>query len=181
MLKSLSRLVREPDPWPPPALEATIEHPWAFHQIQALGEELTILELGNPDPGLRSTLARAGHRVIVVGGVHPPATAEDGAVVALRGVVDVPAASVDVLVSIQGATALSPTALAEGRRILRPGGHVVVTTGADADPSALLEALDAEAISDDLVRRHGFTTLPATPPPEAVADGVARCVVGRLR
>lgn len=180
MLKTLSRLVREPDPWPPVELEATIEHPWAFHQIEALGEELTILELGNPDPGLRSTLARAGHRVIVVGG-GALASADDGAVVALRGVVDVPAGSVDVLVWIQGGGRLAPEALAEGRRILGAGGHVVLSTRLDADPSGLLAALDAEVVSEDLVRRHGFTTLPATPPPDRVDERVVRCLVARRR
>ncbi|WP_445148136.1 hypothetical protein [Baekduia sp. Peel2402] len=183
-------LVREPDPrsWPPQELERTIEHPWAFHQIQALGEELTIVEVGGADPGLRSTLALAGHRVIAVGGGSPDAPAEEGAVVALSGTVDIPAGSVDVLVLIQGFEPLPEAAVAgvvaQGRRVLRAGGHVVLTTSAGADPVAQLAAFDAELVAEDLVQRHGFTTPAAGGIIERARPSVrdlAHCVVGRKR
>jgi hypothetical protein len=183
-----SWLAREPDAAPGlgEGLEGTIEHPWAFQQIQALGDELTIVEVGGGDPGLRLALARAGHRVISVGA---PATATLGTVVGLpAGAVAgaaIPEGSVDVLVSINGLDRLPAAAGAEvveaGRKLLAPGGHVVLTTDG-ADVSGALAALDAELISADLVQRHGFVALEAGASARGTAAGaVARCFVARKR
>ena len=179
-------LVRDPRPgdWPEEELEATVEHPWAFHQVQALGEELTIVEIGGSDPGLRSWLARAGHRVITVGA--PVAAAELGAAIALRTDVirraGIPDASVDVLVSIRGLEHLPDAGAAEvmetARRMLRPGGHMVLATGG-TDVSAWLDAVDAEAVIVERVDRHGFAALDAA---ALRTRPVGRCcVVARRR
>lgn len=175
---------RDPASWDE-ELDGTLEHPWAFHQIQALGQELTIVEVGGggDDAGLRATLARAGHRVIAVGAAAVPS----GAVIAMRADVmrqaDIPDASVDVLVSINGLEHL-PDAEArdvvqKSRRMLRPGGHLVLTTTA-ADVHPLLAAVDAELIAGDLVRRHGFVDL-TTGARAETAEASARCFVARKR
>jgi 2-polyprenyl-3-methyl-5-hydroxy-6-metoxy-1,4-benzoquinol methylase len=180
-------LVRDPDPgaWPEAELEATVEHPWAFHQVQALGEELTIVEIGGGDPGLRSWLARAGHRVITVGA--PAAATQVGAAIALRADVirrsGIPDASVDVLVSIRGLEHLpdaeAAAVMESARRMLRPGGHVVLAAG-DTDVPALLDAVDAEPVTVERVGRHGFAVLGAAAlRTRSAATGC--CVVARRR
>lgn len=177
----------DPADWPSEELEATPEHPWAFQQIQALGEELTILEVGGEDPGLRETLARAGHRVISVG-ARLGGPAPDGAVLAM-GVdalrqADLPAASVDVLVSIRGLGHLpAPEADAvvqKSRRLLRGGGHVVLSTGDADDVQPVLEALDAELLTGELVAPRGFLDLAVGTRAQSTV-AFARCFVARKR
>lgn len=184
-----SLLAREPDPagWVVgEELEGTPEHPWAFQQIQALGTELTIVEVGGADAGLRSMLARAGHRVIAVG---PHAAGEGGAVVglraeALRGA-DIPDGSVDVLVSIKALEHLSgaeaDAVMAKSARVLRPGGHVVVSLSAGrSDVRPVLEVFDAELIAGELVQPRGFVDSAVGPRVESTA-AFARCFVARKR
>jgi 2-polyprenyl-3-methyl-5-hydroxy-6-metoxy-1,4-benzoquinol methylase len=185
-----SILDRDADPrtWSLEALEATDEHPWAFHQIQALGEELTIVEVGGGDPGLRSTLARAGHRVITMGAGVAAAGAAGaaGTVVALRpeatGLSDIPAGSVDVFVSIRGlehlADAEAAAVMEAARRMLGPGGHLVLATGGTGVQS-MLDALDAELVTVERVGRRGFAVLDAAALGTRSAEG--RCVVARKR
>lgn len=182
-------LARDPDPasWPGEELGGRLEHPWAFHQIQALGQELTIVEIGGgEDDGLRSTLAQAGHRVIAVGPGRGPS---GGAVLAMPaatvGRAGIPAGSVDVLVSIEGLEHLpgreAREVVAEGRRMLRPGGHLVLSTGAP-DADATLAAFDAELVSGELLRPDGFMDLAAVPAPRTEAtQAFARCFVARKR
>jgi SAM-dependent methyltransferase len=171
----------------PDELDGTPEHPWAFHHIQALGRELTIVEVGGEDAGLRSTLARAGHRVIAVG--RQRASGASGAVVQLRADdlprADIPEASVDVLVSIKALEHLTDTeadaVLAKSRRVLRPGGHVVVSLSAGrSDVRPVLDALDAELVTGELLQPRGFVD-PAIGPRAEHAASVARCFVGRKR
>lgn len=183
-----SVLAGEPEPaaWPEDGLEGTPEHPWAFHQIQALGEELTIVEVGGADAGLRATLARAGHRVIAVG---PTATGVRGAVVELQAdalrTADIPEGSVDVLVSIKALEHLSDAeadeVLEKSRRMLRPGGHVVVSlSGGRSDVAPVLDAFDAELIAGELVQPRGFVDSAVGPRVESTA-AFARCFVARKR
>lgn len=181
-----SVLAGDPPPVEWPEDEGTLEHPWAFHQIQALGQELTIVEVGGSDAGLRSTLARAGHRVIAVG---PGATGAPGAVVALRAEAmeraDIPDGSVDVLVSIKALEHLSDAeaeAVREkSRRVLRPGGHVVVSlSGGASDVAPVLDAFDAELVAGELVQARGFVDGAVGPRVEGTA-AFARCFVARKR
>lgn len=183
-----SLLAGEPEAatWPEDDPEGTPEHPWAFQQIQALGQELTIVEVGGADAGLRSTLARAGHRVIAVG---PAATGVRGAVVELRAdalrAADIPDGSVDVLVSIKALEHLTDAeagaVMEKSRRVLRRGGHVVVSlSGGRSDVAPVLDAFDAELIAGELVQPRGFVDSAVGPRVESGA-AFARCFVARKR
>lgn len=200
VLQALSRVLAEglasvlagdPEPavWPADAPDGPPEHPWAFHHIQALGQELTIVEVGGADPALRSTLVRAGHRVIAVGPCATQTTAASGAVVELRADAlcgaDIPEASVDVPVSIKALEHLSAAeadaVMEKSRRVLRSGGHVVVSlSGSRSDVRPVLDAFDAELLAGELVQPRGFLDSTVGPRVEGTA-AFARCFVARKR
>lgn len=171
------------------------EYPWAFEQIQQLGAHLVIADVGASLGGMQFTLARAGHRVHAVdpglkangrgwevdAATHRKIARMLHAPVALHaaalddaGLAD---NSVDVILSIstlEHLTAEDRIAFAEaGRRILRPGGNIVLTIdlflnlepftsrasndyGVNLNVAELLSRMGAEMVVGERSQLFGF-------------------------
>jgi SAM-dependent methyltransferase len=125
------------------------EYPWAYEQLAALGHGLSVVDVGAGLGGFQFTLGQAGYAVHAVGpgmaakgrgweldpDQHTFLSSAYGAPVTLHpttlsdaGLAD---RSIDVLVSISTIEHFTPEDLAElareTRRLLRPGGHLVLT------------------------------------------------------
>lgn len=171
------------------------EYPWAFEQIGRLGRDLCVVEVGAGLAGLQFSLARAGHQVHAVDPglasrgrgweIDPEFHTTLGAIfeapvplhpgtLASAGFGD---ESVDVVLSVSTLEHFAREDLAEfeveARRIVRPGGHLVLTIdlfldldpftsrprnryGRNVDISLLLEACDAELIHGQPAELLGF-------------------------
>jgi SAM-dependent methyltransferase len=187
---------RGPYGWQQNSSIRRFEYPWAFDQIQRIGRGLTIVDVGAGMSGLQFTLARERHRVIAV----DPGMAAKGkgwaldadfharlartyrAPVELRpttiGDAGIADASVDVLLSVSAIEHFAEADLdefaIESRRILKPGGHLVLTIdlfidvhpftaaaesnkyGRNVDLRALLDRCGASLVLGEPAELHGF-------------------------
>lgn len=190
------------------------EYPWAFEQIQNLGAGLVIADVGASLAGLQFTLAQAGHHVHAIDpglnatGVgwevdptfHQLLARTYRAPVELHptelsdaGLAD---DTVDVVLSISTIEHFGPadlSAFADGaRRVLRPGGHVVLTVdlfldlepftdrrsnrwGVNMRVSEVLETLGASLVLGDRRVLYGFPEFDS----RAVQADLSQYVVGR--
>jgi SAM-dependent methyltransferase len=216
---------RGPFAWQPNNLTRAFEFPWAHDRVMALGRNLTVLEIGGGMSGLQFVLAREGQRVINVDpgldargrgwdldpAFHRRLQDAFSAPVDLRPTTidgaGLPDASIDVLLSVSTIEHLTPEDVAElcahARRVIRPGGHAVLTIdlfldlhpftsrgrnewGANVNVRALLEHSGLELIEGEPSELHGFDAFD----PEAVqsrltefltgsASSMAQCVVAQ--
>jgi SAM-dependent methyltransferase len=205
---------RGPYAWQTNSTIRRFEYPWAFDRIQRLGGGLVVVDVGAGMSGLQFTLARAQHRVIAV----DPGMASKGRGWALdadfhavlartyHAPVDLrpttiadarlPDASADVVLSVSAIEHFAQTDLdefaSESRRILKPGGHLVLTIdlfidvrpftsaaesnqyGRNVDIAALLDRCDADLVQGEPAELHGFDAFDH----ETVLANVSRYMIG---
>jgi SAM-dependent methyltransferase len=188
-------LYRTPYGWQHNNTTRAFEYPWAYEQVDRLGAGRTVVDLGGSMTGIQFSLAAAGHHVVNVDpgmaarGKGWPLDAEGHGRLSecYRAPVTLvpetlPKArleenSVDVLLSISTLEHLTPSDLdelvAEVPRILRPGGHAVLTVdlfldlepftarkhneyGVNIDVSRLLETLGLELELGNRGELNGF-------------------------
>lgn len=172
-----------------------VEYPWVFEQVSRLGHHLVVVDVGASLGGMQYTLARAGHEVHAVDpgmqasgrgwevdpDFHQRLAAVFKAPVRLHPTTldqtDLADGSVDVVMSISTIEHFGQgdlEAFAEhARRVLRPGGHVVLTIdlfldlqpftsrernryGVNTDVRHLLEMLGGELVFGDSRELCGF-------------------------
>jgi len=189
------------------------EYPWAFDNVCRLGTGLEVVEVGAGMSGFQFSLARAGHQVHSV----DPGLAAKGrgwdvdpdlhrflsevyrapvqlhpSTLADAGLAD---DSADVVVSVSAIEHFAPPDLAElareARRILRPGGHLVLTIdlfldltpftsrerneyGVNVDVKALLDEMGATLVEGDPAEINGFPEFD----PDRVQSELSRYFVG---
>jgi len=189
------------------------EYPWAFQKIGGLGQRLRVVDVGAGLAGFQFTLARAGHEVHAV----DPGLAARGRGwkldpqqhAFLCDVYDAPVqlhantlsqaglqdASMDVVLSISTIEHFADEDLREfareARRVLRPGGHLVLTIdlfldvqpftsrerndyGTNIDVRALLDACGATLVEGDPAELNGYAEFD----PDRVQSNLSRYLLG---
>ena len=86
-----------------------------------------------------------------------------------------------VATAVKAPSAEAGAVMEKSRRVLRRGGHVVVSlSGGRSDVAPVLDAFDAELIAGELVQPRGFVDSAVGPRVESGA-AFARCFVARKR
>jgi SAM-dependent methyltransferase len=189
------------------------EYPWAYEQIVQLGPGLSVAEVGAGMSGLQFSLGRAGYDVHAIdpglaargrgweldpeqhaflSRVYRAPVRLHASTLSAAGLAD---DSIDVLVSISAIEHFAPDDLAElsreARRVLRPGGHLVLTIdlfldlapfssreqneyGTNVDVRRILDGIGATLVKGDPEELNGYPEFD----PDRVQSNLSRYFIG---